>query len=166
MSRPASGTPCMECHGRGHFCEAQIVVGDEALCLDCADEVPCAIARAANPGIVATAKLPANAEVCEYCGPNCRGGAAHNARVEDGARYGAEEVVISPHAVMGPEMIDPRARLAELATSSEEKEVSEVAEVSRLLEASKAAARERSGWRPISAEVKKAICSEDQSISH
>jgi hypothetical protein len=49
MIRP--GTPCEACSKRGHFCPAAVLLGkidgdgDEALCLDCADEKPCAAER-------------------------------------------------------------------------------------------------------------------------
>ncbi len=34
------------------------------------------------------AERRATAQICEWCGPQCLGGAAHNARQEDGCRYG------------------------------------------------------------------------------
>jgi hypothetical protein len=39
---------------------------------------------------------PAVPATCEYCGPACYGGAAHNARVEDGARYTDDPVPAVP----------------------------------------------------------------------
>lgn len=78
MDRPSENTACVECHAKGHFCQAVIFVGKDPLCMECADGEPCLVMEAKQR----TAKL--------------------NAVMIKG-----EEVLMSPHAVMGPEFIDP-----------------------------------------------------------
>jgi len=56
MSRPPRGTECVQCAERGHRCEAvlyaSLVPGGRELpvCLPCADDEPCAVARCAGRG--------------------------------------------------------------------------------------------------------------------
>ena len=54
------------------ICEEELAESD-GLCADCARVKRCM--QAVEPGW------------CEYCGPVCRGGAAHNARAEAGDRF-------------------------------------------------------------------------------
>jgi hypothetical protein len=45
MSRPVAGTWCDDCRVQGHRCEAVVFVGEQPLCLSCADGDPCSATR-------------------------------------------------------------------------------------------------------------------------
>jgi len=58
------------------LCKRPVSVGDE-LCAYCYAGVRDAIEEEEGPAALA----------CEYCGPTCYRGAAHNARMEDNAKW-------------------------------------------------------------------------------
>jgi DNA-directed RNA polymerase specialized sigma24 family protein len=45
--RKLAGIQCSRCREAGHFCQAQIIVDELALCLRCADDEPCIFVTAA-----------------------------------------------------------------------------------------------------------------------